>query len=110
MRRTTILVGSLLLSAVAIGCYASKFTVGSADQAKVDHAYVGDWSVKDGDTTTRIIVRNLDDKNLYVEMSDKPDKVARYTAFVGMVKDVQFANLRELSDDGSVPDERLIIR
>jgi hypothetical protein len=108
--RRTLLAGVTLIVLLGIGCYTSKFTVGSADQAKVDRQYVGDWEFKDGDKTSHLIIRNLDDKNYYVEMNGDGEKTDRYTAFIGTIKDVQFANLRHLSDDGTIEDERIIMR
>jgi hypothetical protein len=111
MKRTTFFAAIALLAALVVGCYTSKYTVGSADAARVDKAYVGDWEMKDGDKTTLIVIRNLDDKRYYVEMKGSPDeKTTRYVGFIGAVNDVQFANLRELTDDGTIPDEHLIMR
>jgi hypothetical protein len=109
MRRATLLTGTLLLALFVVGCYTSKFTIGSEEQAKVDRNYIGDWEAKDGDKTMSLIIRNLDDKNYYVELTED-NKTSRYTAFIGAVKDAQFANLRELTDDGTIQDERLIMR
>jgi len=109
MRRAILFGVSLLLAALVIGCYTSRYTIGSLEQAKVDRAYVGDWDFKDGDKTAHLIIRNLDDKNYYVELTED-NKTSRYTAFIGAVKDAQFANLRELTDDGTIQDERLIMR
>jgi hypothetical protein len=91
-------------------CYASKFTIGSLEQAKVERAYVGDWQFKDGEKVSHVIIRNLDDKNYYVEMNGDGEKTDRYTAFIGTIKGVQFANLLPLSDDGTLPEERIIMR
>ena len=110
MRRATLITGSILLALLVIGCYSSKFTVGSVEQAKVDRTYVGDWDFKDGDKVSHLIVRNLDDKNYYVEMNGDGEKTDRYTAFIGTIKDVQFANLLPLTDDGTIGDERIIMR
>ena len=59
----------------------------------MDRTYIGDWDFKDGDKTTHLAIRNLDDKNYYVEMKGEGEEPARYTAFIGTIKDVQFANL-----------------
>jgi hypothetical protein len=108
--RRAILAGISVLALFLIGCYTSKFTVGSPQQAKVDRAYVGDWEFKDGDKITHIVIRNLDDKNYYVEMNAEGEKPDRYTAFIGTIKGVQFANLRNLTADGAVPEEQTIMR
>lgn len=111
MRRFALLAVSLLAVALVIGCYTSKYTVGSLQQAKVDRAYVGDWTWVEGSDTNHIVIRNIDDKVYYVECRKgafgTPD---RYTGFVGKIKDAQFANLRELSDDGTVSDTYTIMR
>lgn len=109
MRRTALLTSTLLLALFVLGCYTSRFTIGSEEQAKVDRNYIGDWEAKDGDKTMTFVIRNLDDKNYYVEMRED-EKTSRYSAFIGTIKEVQFANLRELTDDGTVPDERIIMR
>jgi hypothetical protein len=110
MKRKLLFTGALLTVTVLIGCYTSKFTVGSPDDAKVDRAFVGDYELKGADSTASIAIRNIDDKNYYVEYRESPDKVSRYVGFVGKIKDAQFANLRELTDDGSISDDHLIMR
>lgn len=93
------------------GCWGSKYTLIPPEQAKVDRAYVGDWDAANAKGEhAGLIIRNIDDKQYYVETQDNSQKTARYVGFLAPVKNATFAQLRELSDDGSIPEAWIIIR
>jgi hypothetical protein len=96
-----------------LGCYETEYPLGSSDKSTVDRAWVGNFTMTDGDKVYSLIIRNLDGRQYYVEwvqtnQKDKgPDRMVGYTADVN---GVSFANLRELTDDGSVPTKYLVMR
>lgn len=106
--RTAALASLSLLMLVA-GCFTTKYSIGKSDDAKIDLNFVGNWAyTKDGAETT-VIIRNIDSHQYYVEWQTK-DKVNRFIGFVAPIKDARFAQLRELSADGSIPEEHAILR
>jgi hypothetical protein len=112
MRRLRTLVAVLLIGSALLfvmGCYETQYPLGSADKAVVNVAYVGDFVMTEDNKTETIIIRNIDDHTYYVEYDsdDKPDRMIGYTADVN---GVTFANLRGLTDDGSIDNHYLIMR
>jgi hypothetical protein len=101
----------LPLLVVGLGCYETQYPVGSADKATVDQGYVGDYVFTDGDKTNTIVIRNIDDHLYYVEWvggdEKGPNRMVGYTADVN---GVAFANLRGLTDDGSIDSKFLVMR
>jgi len=112
MRRGGFYVGTGVLWAAMLtisGCLETKYTIGDKEHAAVDRGYVGDW-MPAGNDRSRVAIRNLDDHQYYVE-NDEPDhKPLRMVGFVTQVKGASFAQLRELTEDGSVPDKYLVLR
>lgn len=112
-RRIAVLAASLFLLTLGLGCYETKYPLGFAENASVDRAFVGNFTMTDGNDIDSIVIRNLDDKWYYVEYADnnqkdkEPTRMVGYTADVGGVK---FANLRGLTDDGTIDDKFLIMR
>ena len=112
-RRLAALAASLLFLTFGLGCYTTKTPLGSAASATVDRAYVGDFTMADKDKTDSIVIRNLDNTQYFVEYSEtggnawKPMRMVGYTADVN---GVTFANLRTLSDDGSIDDKFMVMR
>jgi hypothetical protein len=95
----------------AVGCYETKYPLGSQDKAIVDPAYVGDFVLPDNDKKSEtIIIRNIDNRLYYVEWLSEDDKPLRMVGYTADVNGVTFANLRKLTDDGSIDDDFLIIR
>ena len=102
------------------GCFETAYSLGPREQAAVDPAYCGDWVVKDRDNPTessnvRIVIRNLDGRQYYVEWIEagkdgEPDKSQRMLGFTADVKGTTFAHLRDLPADGSIPDKHLVMR
>jgi hypothetical protein len=93
-----------------LGCYETKYPLGSQDKATIDPGYVGDFVIDSNDKKTEtIIIRNIDNHLYYVEymQDEKPLRMVGYTADVN---GVTFANLRKLTDDGSIDDSYLIVR
>jgi hypothetical protein len=111
--RTT---ASLLLAVVLLlgfgGCYVTTITLIPPGQAKVDHAYLGDWDATDTNSKdhTAIVIRNIDDKLYYVEIREKDKEPQRYVGFTTDVKGATFAQVRQLQDDGSVSDQWILER
>jgi hypothetical protein len=106
-------VASALFLTIGLGCYETKTPLGSAADAKVDRAYVGDFALVDKGKTDSIVIRNLDDKQYFVEYSEPGDTSKQPMRMVGYTVDVNgviFANLRSLSDDGANVEKFLIMR
>jgi hypothetical protein len=103
-----------VLAAVLVGgCWASKFTLVSPEKAVVDRKYVGDWeAVNASGDQALLVIRNIDDHLYYIETRDKkePAQVSRYVGMIADIKGATFAHLRPLSDDGSIPQEWLLMR
>jgi len=110
--RNLILSCSLICLLIFAGCWGSKFTLIPPEQAKVDHAYIGDWDATNAKGEhASLIIRNIDDKQYFVETRDNDGKnTARYVGFLAEVKSVTFAHLRPLQDDGTIPDSWIIMR
>lgn len=91
-----------------LGCYTTQYPLGSVDKAVVDPAYVGDFVIEDNKAET-LIIRSIDNHLYYVEYDEngKPDRMVGYTADVN---GVTFANLRDLTDDGSIDNKYLVMR
>jgi hypothetical protein len=106
------LVGLLL---VLCGCWGSKFTLINSNQAKIDRAYLGNWSVVNSKgEASSLIIRNIDDKMLYVEAKEGakqyPEGISRYVGFLAPVKGATFAHVKQLQDDGNLQEEWLLMR
>jgi hypothetical protein len=102
-------VASLLL--FIVGCYETQYPLGSQDKAVVDPAYVGDYVVADSDKKSEtVIIRNIDNHLYYVEWLAEGDKTLRMIGYTADVDGVTFANLRGLTEDGSIDNKFLIMR
>lgn len=101
----------LPLLTLGLGCYETQFPLGSADKASVDPAYVGDYVFTEDNKNSTITIRNIDNRLYYVEWldstDDKPNRMIGYTA---AVNGAAFANLRGLTDDGSIDNKYLVMR
>lgn len=96
---------------LGLGCYKTEYPLGSADKAAVDPAYAGDYVFIDGNKTTNLVIRNIDNHLYYVEWTSSDDnKANRMTGYTSDVNGVTFANLRGLTDDGSIDNKFLIMR
>src|SRR5262245_49970430 len=110
----------LVLMLGLVGCFETNLSLGPKDQAVVDPAYCGDWNVADQDYPTgppsvRIVIRNIDGKSYFVEWIEngkngEADKFIRMMGYTADVKGVTFAHLRDLPEDGSIPDKHLVAR
>ena len=116
-------IASLVLLAMAlliVGCLETEYTLGPREASQVDRIYCGDWQLSRrndiGQTeNSLLIVRNLNDKEYYVEWIDtskpvKEEDRSRNVAFVADVKGVSFAHLAPLDPDGNNPDKFIIFR
>jgi hypothetical protein len=103
------LAAAAVVLALVAGCYVSPYSIGTADDAKVDRAFVGDWEGIDGEKL-RLVIRNFNNREYYVEWKDGRGDNNRLSGFVTDVRGVKIANLREISDDGSIKDEYLLMR
>ena len=100
------------------GCYMTNLHLGSAADSKVDRALVGDWKLvdpNDATNTATMLVRNFDDKQYYVEWSEKSGegdalKTTRMRAHGVKVKSATFIEVAELTDDGSLPEKHVLLR
>jgi len=119
MRPTFLLLCALSILGIA-GCFETSLSLGPASGAKADPAYCGNWDVRDKDHPDQppgvhIIIRNLDGKQYYVEWIEsgkdgEPSKSQRMIGYTVDVKGVSFAQLRDLPEDGSIPDKHLVMR
>ena len=111
MRNGIAVMAIVLAGALATaGCLETETTLAPPEQGVVDIKFVGDWQLKDGDKSFDVIVRNFDGHQLYVELHN-PDKASdRYAAQVTALKGGSFAQLRPLTDDGSIERKYVIMR
>ena len=103
------LFAALVLITLA-GCYETELSLAPRDQAKTDPRLVGDWVFTNGDSTTRMAVRNLDNREYYVGYDEATPHPFRGAAFLADVKGATFAHVRELPADGSVATKHFLIR
>ncbi len=110
-RRIAAVAASVLLLTLGLGCYQTKTPLGSAASATVDRAYVGDF-VMPGENKPAVVIRNLDDKQYFVEYTESKDdrEPMRMVGYTAKVNGATFANLRGLTDNGSIDDQFLIMR
>jgi hypothetical protein len=114
MRRFRVLLAvafafSLLL--LGVGCYTTQYPLGAADKAAVDPAYIGDYVFTSDGKTTSLVIRNIDNHLYYTEWTGNDGKEpGRMVGYTADVSGVTFANLRNLTDDGSIEDKFLIMR
>src|SRR5690349_9818282 len=104
-------VGVFLLA----GCFETTPNLGSADDAKVDVQYCGDWRFTWKDEhgepdSASLIVRNFDGKRYYAEWQESGEKPLRFNAFFVPVGGATFAQLTPLGDKGDLSDTHLILR
>jgi hypothetical protein len=104
----------LVLLALA-GCFETKLNLGSADDAKVDVQYCGDWHFtwKDekGQTdSAKLVVRNFDGKRYYAEWTESGEQPIRFNGFFVPVGKATFAQLTPLGEKGDLSDSHLIVR
>jgi hypothetical protein len=93
------------------GCYETQYPLGSPDKATVDPGYVGDFVLADKDQKSEtIIIRNIDNHLYYVEWLKEDDKPLRMVGYTTDVNGVTFANLRGLTEDGSIDNKFMIMR
>jgi hypothetical protein len=111
MRNGMTVMAIMLAGALAAaGCLETESPLAPPQQGVVDAKLVGDWQLKDGDKAFDVIVRNFDGHQLYVEVRN-PDKASdRYAAQVTALKSGSFAQLRPLTDDGSIEQKYVIMR
>ena len=113
--RSLVLTALLLTaSVILLGCFTTTLNLGSADAAKVDVMYCGDWHFtwqdKDQSKSADLIVRNFDGKQYYVEWKEAGEKPSRMSGFLVPVKDATFAQLTNLGDKGELSSDHLIVR
>jgi hypothetical protein len=102
----------VIVSLLSLSCYETTVSLSDPDKAKVDRSLVGDWTfpaVGDEKATT-LVIRNLDDHRYYVEWFEPDKPHTRGVATLTTIKDVPFAELREITDDGSIPEKHLLMR
>jgi len=92
------------------GCFNTQYPLGSADKASVDPAYVGDFAFTENNQNKTIVIRNLDNRSYYVEYDEPRNAPLRMVGYTAEVNGITFANLRALTDDGSVATDYLIMR
>jgi hypothetical protein len=92
------------------GCYSTQYPLGSPDKAAIDPAYVGDFAVTENNQNETIVIRNLDDHAYYVEYDEPGKAPLRMVGYTADVSGVTFANLRSLTDDGSIDSNYLLMR
>lgn len=112
MRRALVCM-TVLVAVVGLGagCLETETPLTPPGQGVVDVKLIGDWSITgdDGKGTTDVLVRNFDGHRLYVELREG-DRVDRYAAHITVLKGASFAQLRPLTDDGTVETKHFIMR
>jgi hypothetical protein len=111
--RTKLSLASLVSLVLFIGCFETTVSLlEHPDEAKVDRALVGDWTfAAQGETKAQdLILRNLDDKRYYVEWPSEGEKTFRGVGMVSKIKDVSFAEVRPMTEDGSIAEKHVILR
>jgi len=98
---------ALLLA--SMGCYKTETPLGSPDTAAVDTSYVGDYSMTVDHRADTIAIRNIDNHLYYVEWVED-NQLHRMVGYIVSVGGDTFANLRDLTDDGSIDKKYLIMR
>ena len=111
----TLLCTSVLLGVV--GCFETTLSLGPERDAKVDPAFCGNWEVPNPDHPDQqkvsLVIRNIDGRKYYVEWTDPNDKSSKTLRMVGYTADVKgtiFAHLRDLPEDGTIPDKHMVMR
>ena len=100
-----VLVLGLMLCA---GCYESDYPLGKPDP--MDPAYVGNYTGGEKDAASKITIRNFDGKQYYVDVPTKDGDALRFAGYTSEIGGITFANLRLLTDDGSLSKTYLIMR
>jgi hypothetical protein len=115
--RNLIVTSLLLVSAVVLlaGCFETTLSLGSADDAKVNVQYCGDWQFtwkdEQGETdSATLVVRNFDGKRYYAEWKESGQQPTRFNGFFVPVKNATFAQLTPLGEKGELADTHLILR
>jgi hypothetical protein len=109
--RTILTVACVIpLMFVGMGCYETKYPLGSESGAVVDPAYVGDFTFMDRGKTVSICVRNIDDHLYYAEWAEPDKDPLRMVGYMVDVNGATFVNLRELKDDGSIDKSYILMR
>jgi hypothetical protein len=104
LARLALASSTLFVLVVLGGCYETEQEVGPRDHAKVDIRLVGDWDFVDKDSgTTRLVVRNFNDREYYLTWGETTADPHRAAAFVAQAGGASFAHVRELKPDGVVP-------
>jgi hypothetical protein len=103
---------ALVLLLLFVGCYETAVSLVDPDKAKVDRSLVGDWTfpASGEQKATTLIVRNLDDHRYYVEWFSEGEKHERGVAVLASVKNIPFAEVRSITEDGPIPEKHWLMR
>jgi hypothetical protein len=104
------LLATVLATVMAGGCLETDAPLATPQQGAVEAKLVGNWTLKDGDKSMDIIVRNFDGHQLYVELHDPEKSPQRYAAQVTPLKGGSFAQIRALTGDGTLERTYVIMR
>jgi hypothetical protein len=104
------LLATVLAAVMAGGCLETETPLAPPQQGAVEAKLVGNWELKEGDKSTDIIVRNFDGHQLYVELHDPDKSPERYAVQVTPLKGGSFAQIRALTDDGTLEQKYVIMR
>lgn len=111
LRSRRLALPAILSTLLIVGCLETEIPLTPPEQAKVDRAFVGDFAGGSADTQMTVVIRNLNDREYYVEYREagKPD-ITRMVGHLAQVNGVRFAHLRGLPDDGSIEKKYLVMR
>ena len=112
--RSLVLTALLLTASVILfGCFTTTLNLGSADAAKVDVLYCGDWHFtwqdKDQSKSADLVIRNFDGKQYYVEWKSEGEKTDRFSGFLVPVKSATFAQVSEMEANGELSPKHTIL-
>ena len=96
---------------LAVACYHTDLDLTEGQTPSIDARLIGDWDFPASGKSKpfKLLVRALDEGSYYVEFSDGEKRI-RGVGTVIPAKDVLFAQLRPLPDDGSIAQERWLAR
>ena len=114
IRSLGLIAGGILISILMAGCLQTKLKLGSGEQAKVDTAYCGAWTMSWADggqsKSATLIIGNFDGRHYYVEWIEQGQQPVRMNSFVVPIKSAHFAQLTPMADDGKNLEDHIIVR
>ena len=113
LRNTLVLAPLLAAGFLLAGCFQTKLSLGSGDNATVDVQYCGEWHFtwkeEDQSRSATLLVLGFDAKRYYAEWKQN-DETIRFSAFLAPVQQATFVQLTPLGSDKDDSDTHIIAR